>query len=131
LCGDGEALFVRQFRYALASHTIEFPAGKIDQGESPLTCAARELREETGYKAGRWDFMLSVHSSAGFCDERLDIFAARDLSPVAKAAKPADEFVAAVKLPLKRALAMIDDGDITDAKTIAALWWLGRNLKKI
>ena len=128
---ESTILLVRQFRYALGRHLLELPAGKIDPGETPMNCAARELREETGYDAARWDFMLSVYSSPGFCDERLDLFLARELTPALDASPPADEFVAVVNLPLERALAMADDGAIADAKTVAALFWLRRNLKKI
>ena len=69
----------RQFRYPVGRSFIEMPAGKIDPGEDPLTCARRELREETGYEAGRWERLGAIHNAIGYSDEKIEIYLARDL----------------------------------------------------
>ena len=120
---DKTVLLERQFRYALGRHTWEFPAGKLEKDEPSLEAAKRELLEETGYKAAKWERMISVYSAVGFCDERLDIFLARELSYVGHVGEP-DEFIYVQPTSIADALQMIDDGEIDEAKTIIGLWWL-------
>ncbi len=80
LFDDGSVLLERQFRYPLDQVFIEFPAGKIDPGEESLTCAKRELLEETGYSARDWQFLCTIHNAIAYSDEHLDIYLARGLT---------------------------------------------------
>ncbi len=120
---DGAVLLEWQFRYPLGRHILEFPAGKLESGEDPQTAAARELLEETGYRARYWRRMLTAETSPGFCDERAHIFLARGLEYEGHPGE-ADEFVSVEITPFERALSMVQNGEITDAKTVAALLWL-------
>lgn len=113
-----------QFRYPLAQHILEFPAGKLDPGEDARTAAERELLEETGYRAGSWQHLLTTETSPGFCDERAAIFLAQQLQYEEGHTGEADEFVATEAIPIKRALSMIQNGEITDSKTVIGLLWL-------
>ena len=122
---SGGLLFERQFRYPLGRVFIEFPAGKIDAGEEPLTCAMRELEEETGYRAKDWSHLGVMHPCIGYSDERIEIFAARGLSYVGHHWDEG-EFLEFVELDLADALGAVIDGRITDAKTITALFWAER-----
>ncbi len=112
-----------QYRYPLGRHLLEFPAGKLNSGEDPRRAAARELLEETGYRARRWSHILTAETSPGFCDERAFIYLARDLEYEGHPGEEG-EFVAAEKTPISRAMQMLSDGEITDAKTIIGLLWL-------
>jgi len=117
----GQILFERQFRYPLRRVCIELPAGKIDPGEAILDCARRELREETGYEAVRWQHLGLIHPCIGYSDERIEVFLARDLKHVGDALDD-EEFIELFELTHEQAHAAVMDGEITDAKTIAALF---------
>jgi ADP-ribose pyrophosphatase len=115
-----DVLLVRQFREAVRRELLEIPAGIRDvEGESAPSCAARELMEETGYRASSIEPLGSILTSPGFADERIDLFLAR--TGEGPGAMAEEEGVEVVKLPYRVALAAIDDGRIEDAKTIAAL----------
>jgi len=117
----GAVVLLRQYRHAVGGYLWEVPAGKLDGGEDPAVCAARELAEEAGLAAGRLERVGEVVTCPGFCDERIHLFVATVLRPVATA-RGADEVIDAVRaVPLDEAMAMIDRGEIRDAKTIAAL----------
>ncbi|BAL25351.1 NUDIX domain-containing protein [Azoarcus sp. KH32C] len=118
---DGSLVFERQFRYPLRRAFLELPAGKIDAGEELLECAQRELREETGYEAGAWEYAGVMHPCIGYSDERIEIFVARDLAHVGDALDHG-EFLEVLSLQPQEAIAAIFDGLITDAKTITALF---------
>ena len=123
LFGNGQVLLERQFRYPLRRDFIEIPAGKLDPGESHLETAKRELREETGYVATEWRRLGIIHNAIGYSDEGIELWLARGLEQ--RGAQPEDgEFLEVFTLPLAEALAMVRDGRITDAKTVAALLWL-------
>jgi ADP-ribose pyrophosphatase len=113
---DPEILLLRQYRYAADSYLYEIPAGKLDPGETPLACAARELREETGCIAEHLEHLLTVYTTPGFTDEQIHVFMAIGLTR-GEAATEADEFLEVETMPLSRALFMIQNGDIRDAKT--------------
>jgi len=117
---DGRVLLIRQFRPAVGTSILELPAGKLEAGEEPLLCAARELEEETGYRAGRLEPLGQMWTAVGFCDELLHLFLARDLSRGEQALEP-DEFIETVPLPLDEALALLRRGEIRDGKTQLAL----------
>jgi ADP-ribose pyrophosphatase len=117
---DPKLLFVRQYRYPIKQVTLEIPAGKLSKGERPLSCARRELEEETGFRAGRVKYLLSYWPTTAFSDEIIHIYVARGLRP-GSFNPDADEFIEPVVLPLSRALEMIRRGRIRDSKTLIAL----------
>lgn len=117
----GRLLFERQFRYPLGRAFFELPAGKIDPGEDILTCAQRELREETGYAAARWDHVGVMHPCIGYSDERIEIFLARELTEIGHA-RDEEEFLEVLDFDADEAERAVHDGRITDGKTIAALF---------
>lgn len=118
---DGQLVFERQFRYPLRKAFLELPAGKIDPGEDILTCARRELREETGYEAENWRYLGVMHPCIGYSDERIEIFFAQGLSQVGHELDEG-EFLEILSLSADEAEAAVHQGTITDGKTIAALF---------
>lgn len=128
---DGTVLFVRQLRYPLNLHIMELPAGKLDPGEDPIRAAARELREETGWSAGRMEKLASIYTTPGFCDEILHLFLARDLAPAEEGhGREEGEFTMTLdRVPMDRAIGMIEKGEIQDGKTIVGLLLAARRLR--
>ena len=121
LDAGGAVTLLRQYRHAAGGYLWEVPAGKLDPGEAPLACAARELQEEAGVAAGSLEAVGSIVTCPGFCDEVIHLFVATDLRPVSQTLG-ADEVIDAVRsVPLAEAMAMIRRGEIRDGKTIAAL----------
>lgn len=120
ILADGRVLLIRQFRPAVGTTVIEAPAGKLDAGEAPEACIARELVEEVGCRAGSLQKVGSILSSVGFCDERIHLYLARDLEEVAHAREP-DEFIELLPLELAEALQLLARGEIVDAKTTVLL----------
>lgn len=116
----GDVLLVRQFRYPMQEYLLELPAGKIDGGEPPEVTAARELSEEVGYKAGRLTKIAECYSTPGFCDEKLHIFLAEDLSPV-QACGDDDEDLEIVRLTRAELQRHLQTGQFRDAKTIVGI----------
>jgi ADP-ribose pyrophosphatase len=121
----GRILLLRQYRHAVGGYLWEVPAGKLEPGEPPEVCAARELEEETGYRAGRIEPTGSIVTAPGFTDERIWLFRAHDLVP-GRVAHEHAEVIEVHAFPLVEALAMVDRGDVCDAKTIAALFQASR-----
>jgi ADP-ribose pyrophosphatase len=121
-------LLERQFRYAAGMRMWELPAGRVDPGERNLAAAKRELLEETGFTASRWQRALFFYVSPGFLDESMTVYLARGLKP--GAAQPEeDERIAVRFFPLQQAVRMAMTGKIVDAKTIASLLWLEKKLR--
>jgi ADP-ribose pyrophosphatase len=118
--GDPEVLLIRQYRYAAEGYLYEVPAGRLDPGESPLECAKRELREETGYTAARVEPLFTMYTTPGFTDEKIHLFVATGLE-AGDAARESDEFLELVPTRLSRALSMVEQGEIQDAKTALTL----------
>ncbi len=118
---DPTIVLIKQYRYAADGYIYEVPAGRPDApGEDWEVCARRELEEETGLRAGRLQKLTTIYTTPGFTDERIHLFLARELTEGATA-RDGDEFMELVTMPLSRALAMIRDGEIVDAKTICTL----------
>jgi ADP-ribose pyrophosphatase len=117
---EDEVLLIRQFRHAAGGTLFEVPAGKLDGGEDPESCAARELEEEAGQRAGRLERLGEIWTTPGFTDERIHLFAAFELEPVAQRLE-ADEVIEVVRVRFDRALEMIWAGELTDAKSALAL----------
>jgi ADP-ribose pyrophosphatase len=114
---QGDVLLVRQLREAVREELVEIPAGILEDGESTAACAARELLEETGYRATKLQHLSTVYTTPGFTDERIELFRAT-AEPIGD---PSEEAVRVVTMPLSEALAAIERGDIIDAKTISGL----------
>jgi len=123
LFDDGRVLLERQHRYALRRDFIEIPAGKLDAGEAHLDTAKRELLEETGYVAAEWRRLGIIHNAIGYSDEGIELWLARGLERREQKLEPG-EFLEVFTLPLAEAQAMVRDGRITDAKTVAGLLWM-------
>ena len=117
---DGRLVVERQYRYPLGRVMIEFPAGKLDPGERPLDSAQRELREEAGYRAASWWRLGCVHPIVSYSTEMIELFVAEDLTEVG-AQLDAGEFLEIALMSVDEMLTAIDRGEITDAKTVAAL----------
>jgi ADP-ribose pyrophosphatase len=117
---DPQILLLRQFRYAADGYIYEIPAGRLDAGESPAECAARELKEETGCSAERLEPMFTMFTTPGFTDEKIHVFLATGLSH-GEANREADEFADVVIMQLAEALELIRTGVILDAKTSLAI----------
>jgi len=115
---------LRQFRHAAGGWIWELPAGKLDGGEPPLDCARRELREEAGRVAGQWQPLGRILSSPGVFTEIIHLFLARDLG-VVDAAPEIHEVLEIHWLPWEHAMAMVADGEIADAKTLAGIFHAG------
>lgn len=116
-------VLVKQYRKPLEQAISEIPAGKLEPGEDPATCAFRELAEETGYRAGHLQYLTSFYSSPGFCDECLHIYYCDDLTAGRRSPDP-DEFVELQEVTLREAEAMVQCQEIYDAKTMYALQFL-------
>lgn len=122
-------VMVEQYRKAFESMSLEIPAGKLEKGEEPLASAERELEEETGYTAESLEKIFSFYGAPGFCSERVDVFVAKGLS-AGEMNLDEDEFLNVKRYSFDEAVAFLDRGIITDAKTIMAIqWWQLSRLK--
>lgn len=118
---DGKLLMVRQYRNALDRFTLELPAGKLDEpGEPTLECAKRELEEETGYQSDNIEYLLTVNTTVAFCNEKVDLYLARDLKKTQQHLDPEEEIN--VELwDIEDLKKLIYEGKMTDGKTIAGI----------
>lgn len=123
LLGPDRFVMERQFRYPLQRVLLEFPAGKIDPGERPLATGARELLEETGYRAGQWALAGRLHNAAAYSDEFIEVWFARDLT-AGPSALDADELLQVCEVDLATLRDEAARGGLTDAKTQIGLLWL-------
>jgi ADP-ribose pyrophosphatase len=113
-------VLVRQYRYPVGEVTLELPAGKLDPGESRLSCIKRELREETGFSARRIRHLIDFWPTPAFSNELLRLYVADGLIP-GRRCPDHDEFIEAVALPYAKALRLVRQGRIRDSKTVIAL----------
>lgn len=117
---EGKVLLVKQFRYAYGREIFEIPAGKLNAGEAPQLAAARELEEETGYKA-EIVRLAEIYPTPGYTDEIIYIFLAKNAVHTAQKLDEG-EFLNVKFIPIEKVVEMIDSGEINDAKTIVAIY---------
>jgi ADP-ribose pyrophosphatase len=122
LFDDGTLLLERQYRYPPRAHYIELPAGKLEPGEPALVTAKRELIEECGFEARDWQYLAALHPTIGYSNEVIELYVARGLTQVAQQLDEG-EFLQVLRVPMKQALAWVQDGTICDGKTAFALMW--------
>ena len=123
---SGAVVLVRQWRQPLGSFTLELPSGGVDEGENPGQAAERELFEETGFRAGELERLVSVHTSTGRTTEVCHLFRCKALRDPEGPRPEATEFIEVVEMPLGEALRMVSGGGITDAATVLGLLWSER-----
>jgi len=120
---DDNIMMVRQFRYGADDIFLEIPAGKLEFGEDPAQCGIRELREETGMNAAEYKFLAKMYPTPAYCSECIHIYLARGLTPAAGGQNLDDgEFLQVERVPFAEALRMCMNGEITDAKTLVAIF---------
>jgi len=117
---DGNLLFVRQYRHAAGMDLLELPAGTLEKGEDPAVCAAREIREETGFAADKIEKIGDFYLAPGYSTEFMHVYLAQDLRHDPLEAD-ADEFLSVESIPCAEAIQMAVEGKIPDAKSLAAL----------
>ncbi|MDO4204393.1 MAG: NUDIX hydrolase [Selenomonadaceae bacterium] len=123
---EGEVILVRQYRYPVGQVTLEVPAGKLDViGEEPLSCACRELAEETGCSAREMKYLTEIKTTVGFTNERIYIYMARGLA-MGPQNLDDDEFINVVRMPMADAVEKVMNGEITDAKSCVAILMASR-----
>jgi ADP-ribose pyrophosphatase len=128
LDASGNLHLVRQYRIAIARETLEIPAGKLEPNEDPMSCAIRELREETGLTAGRIESLIRIHTTPGYSDELLHIFLATELQE-GDSCTDEDEFLTSETHSMEACLQMVEDGTITDSKTVVGILATARILR--
>jgi ADP-ribose pyrophosphatase len=126
LFADNTVALVRQYRHPAVKYLLEVPAGTLNHGERPEEGAARELEEELGVVAAKLVKLNEFFVSPGFCEEKMWLYLATDLTETSQRLEE-DEIVEIVRVPLSRALEMISDGEIEDAKTIIGLMLTARS----
>jgi 8-oxo-dGTP pyrophosphatase MutT (NUDIX family) len=120
LLDDHTVVMELQYRHPAGEYLLEIPAGTLASGESPLECARRELKEETGFEAEEWVKLGKIHIIPAYSDEVIHVYVAKGLTP-SKQNLDDDEIIEVVNYPLKQALQMVDEGRITDALTVLSL----------
>lgn len=125
---DGNMLFVRQYRHAAGRDVLELPAGTLEPNEDPQVCAAREIREETGFAAGKLEKIGEFYLAPGYSTEFMHVFLATELTYDPLEAD-ADEFLSVEKIPIAEAIQRSERGEIPDAKSLAALFLVQPHLK--
>ena len=125
LVADNRVCMIRNYRIAVGQTLLELPAGTLDRAEDPAGTAARELEEETGFRAGRLERLCEFFVSPGILNERMHLFLATDLTP-GPAAREAGEEIENEIVPWDEAMRLLDAGQIRDAKTLVGLLYCDR-----
>ena len=127
-----QIILVKQFRYPLGKILYELPAGRLAQNEEPALCAARELAEETGYRAKEWKRLTAIYTTPGFCTEQLHLFLATELEPTSEgqALEEGEQSLTVEIVPLSKAIEMIEREEIVDGKTICGVLLAERIIQK-
>ena len=120
LTSDNKVIMVRQYRYPMEEELLEIPAGKLSRGEDPFECAKRELSEETGCEAGRYEFLGEIYPTPGYCKEILHLYLAMDLK-YGKMHLDEDEFLSVETICIDELVDKIMNNEISDAKTIVGI----------
>ena len=130
LLPNGDIILVKQYRYPVEHVTLEVPAGKLDSAEEdPLLCARRELSEETGYEAEKIWKLTTIATTVGFSNEYIHLYAADGLKS-GEQHPDEDEFINVVKVPLREAVEMVEDGRIYDAKSMVSILLLAKEVSR-
>lgn len=124
---DSTIALVRQYRHPTLRYLLELPAGRLAPPERPEECAARELEEEIGVRAGRLEKLAEFFTTPGFCEEKLWVYLATDLTETAQNLE-GDEQLDVLHVTFAHAFEMISDGEIEDAKTIIGIMMAARRL---
>jgi ADP-ribose pyrophosphatase len=127
LFDDGRVLLERQYRYPIGKVLVEFPAGKLDPNEDELTCAKRELQEETGYTAREWFFLTRIHPVISYSTEFIDLYLARGLTAGERKLDDG-EFLETFVADEAQLVDWVKSGRISDVKTIIGVFWLEKLL---
>ncbi len=127
MLSNQELMMIKQYRHAIGKYIWEIPAGTLNQNESPIACAKREIVEEIGYSANEWEKLGEIIPVPGYSDERIHVFLATDLHP-SKQNLDDDEVLEVVSVKFNDAMGMIYDGQIQDSKTITSLFLTSRTL---
>ena len=135
--GADQVLLVRQYRHPAGRVLLEIPAGTLDLDpasgatEDPDQAARRELEEETGYRAARWERLADFWTAPGFATERMFLYLATDLAPAGpnRLAQDEDESLELTRLPWREAVAAAERGEIRDAKSLVGILWLARRME--
>ena len=138
LDADDQVLLVRQFRLAAGRILLEIPAGTLGHyrasgsKEDPALAAARELEEETGYRARTWEHVAAFWTAPGFATELMHLYFATDLEPArdGRLGPDPDERLELVRMPWREAVGLAERGEIADAKSFAGLTWLARRMER-
>lgn len=126
----GEVILIRQYRFAASGFLWEIPAGTLDPNEEPDACAKRELREEAGVDASDWTKLGQIFTVPGFCNEVIHVYLAQELSAAAFD-RDQDEVITEVRrVALDEALAMMERGEIQDAKSCYGLFRAAQHFAK-
>ncbi len=123
---DGRILLIRQFRYPIGKYILELPAGKLDSGQTPQDTIARELEEETGYRAGILKHETTFYTTPGICNEVIHFFVAHKLTPCAQRLEEGEHIIVEA-YTVDECLQKIRTGEIADGKTILGILWYVQN----
>lgn len=127
---DPRILLIRQYRYAADDFLLEIPAGRLEAGENPEDCAARELEEETGNRALNLEKVFELYTTPGFTDEKIHLFIGWNLRR-GNVARERDEFIETTPIRLSQALELIESGEIADAKTALGILIAARRVPAV